>query len=312
VIFEIPDLINELVPGLVDGCHVSVACVRTTRPKYLVFGAATDRPACVVQFGPTDAMEREHHVLTSLHPVVPELVAAPLACAVWRGAFSAQVQSGLPGVPWFRLTDRIRSAQAWGSLGQRAQTALACFHEAVRRVPEWNGTVQAGEELRRQTMLCELNGIHLSGQTHESIDATAELLDSLGRRRHFHQHGDYCINNLLVSRFGIAVIDFEEFGGTMMPWHDEIGLALSLNELSPQGARPLSEAVCAVPMPEYVEWPKPTESDVFRGFILHHLLWRINQCIDRPTRMPMRSSLARAVEQFAGERGNSRLTPARC
>ncbi|HMB04977.1 MAG TPA: hypothetical protein VKP69_14710, partial [Isosphaeraceae bacterium] len=58
MILEIPGVVSELVPGLLDGGEVSVAYVRTTQPKYLVFGLDPSRPACVVQFGPGDEMER--------------------------------------------------------------------------------------------------------------------------------------------------------------------------------------------------------------------------------------------------------------
>jgi hypothetical protein len=299
VILEIPGLIRELVPGLLDGGHVSVACVRTTRPKYLVFGVDADRPACVVQFGAVEAMEREHRALSLLHPVLPDLVAAPLACVVWRGSLSVQVQSGLSGLPWFRLADRVRSAREWNSLGRRAIATLARFHQAVREVAEWTGSVQPGMELRRQATICEMHDTGLSARARDCIDEAAEQLDDLGTRRHFWQHGDYCLNNLLVSRSGLAVIDFEEFGGTLMPWHDEIGLALSVNDLSCYGAPSLADALGAIPMPEHPDWPRPSTGYWFRGFVLHHLLWRINQAAVRPSRARIQASLAEAIEWIA-------------
>jgi hypothetical protein len=312
VILEIPDLIRELVPGLLASDHVSVACVRTTRPKYLVFGVDADRPACVVQFGPAEAMEREDHILSRLHPALPDLVAAPLACAAWRGGLSVQVQSGLPGLPWFRLASRVGSAREWSSLGRRALAALSRFHDAVRGVAEWSGMVQPGMELRRQAIVCQRHGSSLSGRALDCIDAAAELLDELGTRHHFCQHGDYCLNNLLVSRSTLAIIDFEEFGGTLMPWHDEVGLALSLNDLSPQGVRPLAEALGAVSMPAYADWPRPSEGDRFRGFVLHHLLWRMNQAANRPTRVRMRATLVEAIEQVAAAPASYPLNRAGC
>ncbi len=41
------------------------------------------------------------------------------------------------------------------------------------------------------------------------------------------QHGDFSLNNLMVSPDSMAVIDFEEFGLTRMPLHDAFGLAFS-------------------------------------------------------------------------------------
>jgi hypothetical protein len=257
-------------------------------------------------------MEREHHALALLHPVLPDLVAAPLACAAWQGDLWVQVQSGLSGLPWFRLTDRVRSAPEWNSLGRRALAALARFHRVVRGVGEWTGLVQPGMELRRQATICEMHDTSLSARARDCIGAAAEQLDDLGTRRHFWQHGDYCLNNLLVSRSGLAIIDFEEFGGTLMPWHDEIGLALSVNDLSSRGAPSLAVALGALPMPEHPDWPRPSTGCWFRGFVLHHLLWRINQAAARPARARMQSSLSAAIEQLAAEPVASQFARATC
>lgn len=312
MILEIPALLSELVPGLVDGARLSVACVRTTQPKFLVFTGDANRPACVVQFGLQRELERTQSILSVLHKALPDMVAAPLACAAWRGDLYVQIQAGLPGMPWFRLADRVRSAQAWKSLGQRALAALRQFQDAVRGVPEWTGTLRPGLELRRQALVCEGLGIGLSVRAREVIDAAAELLDDLGERPHFWQHGDYCLNNLLVSRSGLAIIDFEEFGGTSMPWHDEIGLTLSLNDLSPQGARPVVKAFESVPLPDHAGWPRPSDPDLFRGFVLYHLLWRINQAAGRPTRARARAALVEVLEQLAAEPKASRFARAGC
>ena len=43
MILVIPDLVRRFMPDLLRGGPVSVACVRTTRPKFLVFGADADR-----------------------------------------------------------------------------------------------------------------------------------------------------------------------------------------------------------------------------------------------------------------------------
>ena len=42
------------------------------------------------------------------------------------------------------------------------------------------------------------------------------------------QHGDFSLNNLLVSPESIAIIGFDEFGRTRDPLHDVFGLALSV------------------------------------------------------------------------------------
>ena len=51
------------------------------------------------------------------------------------------------------------------------------------------------------------------------------------------------LNNLLVSETAVSVIDFDEFGGTLVPLHDAFGLALSV-PLSQSDSCPLSFAEC--------------------------------------------------------------------
>lgn len=297
MILHIPEILARLLPGLRDRGPLSIACVRTTRPKYLVFGARGDHPTCVAQFGPGDEMEWVHSVLTRLRRELPDLVARPLACAAWQGDTWVQIQSGLPGMPWFRLVEKTRSRREWASLGKRARAALERFHGAVRRVPSWSVPVHPGEQLRQQARSCVEHGIPLSGLAHEFIAEAGTHLDDLGERPHFWQHGDFCLNNLLVQPSELAIIDFEEFGATAMPYHDEIGLALSLNDFATGGRRLLPEDFGG--LPELAGWPAARDADYFLGFLLHHLLWRINQSVTRPTRARIREVLVATVEQLA-------------
>jgi hypothetical protein len=252
-----------------------------------------------VQFGPQDELLRVHDILRRLHEHLPELVAKPLACQPWNGDTFVQIQSGLPGLPWFRLANQFRSRAAWAGLRARAADVLARLHAVVRRVPEWSARLNPALELRRQSGVCVQRGVGLSPRARDRINEWAEPLERLAGVPWFWQHGDFCLNNLLVSPHRLAVIDFEEFGYTSMPLHDEVGLALSVNALAREAGRVarLAEDLRAClgqsdhrPQfgPEY--WP---------GLFAHHLLWRINQSHDWPTRSRIRAALVGLVEKFA-------------
>jgi aminoglycoside phosphotransferase len=298
MILEVPEIVSRLLPGLFRDDPVSVACVWTTQPKYLVFGADRDRPVCVVQVGPRAETERVQAILTRLHALIPDVVAEPLACVPVAGNECVLVQSGLPGVPWFRLSNLLRSPVEWVRMGERALVTLERLHAAVREVPEWTGSTHPGKELRRQAATCRGQSVAFTPRADDYIDAAAERLDGLGEVPCHWQHGDYCLNNLLVSRSGVAVIDLDEFGLTSVPLHDRMGLALSVSDLAPGGPAPLrlreNLAACSR---TGAGWLDPGEH--LPGLFLHHLLWRINRCHGRPTRARTRGHLVSVVDELA-------------
>jgi hypothetical protein len=299
LILTIPELVLQLVPQLFRGSPVSVACVRTTRPKFLVFGADGRRPACVVQFGPRHELERVHEIMGCLHARLPEMVAEPLVCQRWRDGTYVQIQTGLPGIPWFRLAHSFRSAGAWTELRERALAALRRLQAAVQAVPEWSASVNPVGELQSQVSLCTERGQDFSTRVHDRIREWSEPLQPLADLRSFWQHGDFCLNNLLVSPDRLAIIDFEEFGCTSMPLHDEFGLALSVNALARDAGLnvPLADDLGA--SHGAAELKDVLGPEHLPGLFLHHLLWRINQCHGRPTRTRIQAALIAQVEQFA-------------
>ena len=81
---EIVSVVEQLAPGLVQRDNASVACVCTTRPKYLVFNRKSKQPACVVEFGPAERLVRVDGILSELHPRFPSGVARPIVCTSWH------------------------------------------------------------------------------------------------------------------------------------------------------------------------------------------------------------------------------------
>jgi hypothetical protein len=129
----------------------------------------------------------------------------------------------------------------------------------------------------------------------------SEELDVLGRLASSWQHGDYCLNNLLVDDSRISIIDFEEFGTTSMPLQDELGLALSTYLLAPRSARtvPLHEHVQACV--ENAIGAEPELAKQIPGLFLYYLLRRVNLCHGHPTRARVRRRLIEVAESVAGD-----------
>jgi hypothetical protein len=119
-------------------------------------------------------------------------------------------------------------------------------------------------------------------------------LDDMGEVHASWQHGDFCLNNLLVSSHAISVIDFAEFGDTSMPLQDEIGLALSLYMLAPREARTVS-------LRDHLnacldDGQKPAAEESLRGLLLYYFIRRINRSHGQPNREAMARRLNAAAE----------------
>lgn len=284
--------VRELAPALFVHQRPSVVRIETTRQIFLVFGSDWRQPACVAQVGSREHLERLHAILTTLHDRVPDLVPASLACVPWHTGQYLHLQAGLPGVPWFRLRERLRTVRDWTQLQNRAGQALARLHAAVADSPEWRSHVWPAEHLLRQIKLLTDRDGEWASHTIHAAEQQAHRLQTLGAVDWVWQHGDFCVNNLLIAPTSLAIIDFEEFGATSVPLHDEIGLGLSLHEFSSaeytwKGA---GQCIRACVDPTLRKWPQL--SAYLPAFILHHLVWRINQCHERPRRQAVRALLA--------------------
>ena len=305
----IVSLVDQLIPGLLQRGDASVACVCTTRPKYLVFNKKARQPACVVEFGPRERLVRVDGILSELHPRFPDGVARPLCCTSWKNGTYVQIQEGLAGMPWFRLSDGLASAADWRAVIDRAVAAMQRLHAATRDVPVWNGRALAGAELRRQATLCNRDDSVLSDRVLQRVRAWSYELDAAGPMSSCWQHGDFSLNNLLVAEASVSVIDFDEFGGTLVPLHDAFGLALSV-PLSQSGRCPLSPADCIAQCVEPARQDEGIDAAYLPALLMHHLLWRINQCQGLDRRAALRhillgwvANLADAPESFLSSFG---------
>jgi phosphotransferase family enzyme len=281
VILDVPAIASRLAPELLgDAAGLAAICIRTTNPKFLLFRGESRFPTCVAQVGSRPELERTDVVLARIHAAAPGLAARPLGLAPLEGDRCVHLQSGMPGLPWFVINDRIRTRPQWEQVVAQSVSALKKLQNAIGAYADWRVTLRPGQELRRQASICVQNGNALSERARRCIDEQAAVLDSLGEIPSQYQHGDFCLNNLLIGEREAAVIDFDEFGRTAMPLHDEIGLALSVADL------------CR--FPDLSQFPR---HDQFRGLYLHHLIWRINQANPWPTRTRMRLQLLEKVER---------------
>src|SRR5262245_2476094 len=297
MMLDIVSIVRGLLPDLLTSANPSVASVCTTRPKYLVFDGDPSQPACVVEFGEPDRLVRIDRILRALRGRMSSGIPESLCCAEWRTGTYVHVQEGLAGAPWFRVSEGIVSEAQWRRLLDRSVDAMRRLHVATRRLDAWTGRVDVAEELDRQVTLCRSRGIGLGDAALARADEWGCHATEAGPLATCWQHGDFSLNNLLVAPDSVAIIDFEEFGGTSVPLHDAFGLALSVT-LSQGDACTLPRQECIRACVSTAAADEAVEPACIPALLLHHLLWRVNQCHGLSRRAPLARTLLSWIDQL--------------
>lgn len=277
----VEEIVRSFAPGLLPAGPVSVAYIRTTRPKYLLFAGSASSPSWVVQFGALDDLIAAHRAQSRLHSQLPGMVGNSVMLEPCGPDRYLNIQQGMPGTPWFRLRARNRSARDWSQAVERAQHALDRLHHATMRYPEWVCSVRPADALRDEVGELTKRLERVPAGLVEWTARHADRLEELHGIESCVQHGDFCFNNLLVADSGVAVIDFEEFGLTSMPLHDAIGLELSLEELAPSLGIRMRRAILQVALDGHGGRIRPRH---LAGLHMHYFAWRINRSVGVPKR----------------------------
>jgi aminoglycoside phosphotransferase len=275
VILELPDLLARLLPARAGGSHLRFVAVHHAKLVFLAFRDGAPDPEFVITVSSETEIRRLHDVLTRLHRTIPRLTAESLAIGRSPDGRFLQIQSAVPGMPWVSLAGSLRAMDR-RRLYARALDVLRALHAAIDAVPPWHSRISPSGELRRQLDLCAAYGVALSTQALQFAESCAENLADLGELTCHWQHGDYCANNLMIAGPDVRIFDFDEFGLTAMPLHDELALAFSVHEMaSADGAsRPIAEDIrtCVA----VAVAARPVLTDHLRGLLVHHLLWHMN------------------------------------
>jgi hypothetical protein len=295
VILDAAAALDKLVPHLTPRGERSVALLRTATPRVLVFTAGAEVPVCTLEFGRREDLEKIHSVLSRLHPLVPDLVPESLACEAWDSRRWVLVQSGLAGRPWFGLTRRTRTGGDWEHVLNVTLEALDRLHGAVRRIPEWTSSISPAAELRAVGTRLATLGVELPEGSAAAVEAQARELEELGEVAGFCQHGDFCLNNVMIGAQSVGIVDFEDFGLTSMPLQDRIGLALSVAELSSTTATVDPVDPLAVFLGRGRDTVPPP---AIPGLVLYYLLWRVERAHGVRERSGKKTALLRQIADF--------------
>jgi hypothetical protein len=291
----IKSLIIDLFPGQYNSRNeLSVACVSTSNPVYLVFNRAEQYPAYVVRISKSEEIRTTHQITEKIYEFVGDLSPQPLNLSK-SGKKYISVQKGLKGNPWFQITKKYSTTTQWNALKDRAVGTLNQFHNGINTSSYWGKPCKPGHELRQCYRQCIDSGTKLPSGISEQIDILSSQLDKLGTINTYPQHGDFSINNLIIEDDKIHIIDFEDFGMTYMPLHDQFTLALSHFQLSPKFAKTSLGNEVNLCVIGHLELNRFSEKHL-SGFFLHHLLFRLGAWSQN--RLPYREWLLTILDKF--------------
>lgn len=292
----IESLVKKLLPEICQNQKLSIVCLVTSNPVYLVFIENSCSPDLVVRISSSADICLAHQVTESLYKILGDLIPQPLLQVKTNGRNIA-IQKGVNGCPWFQLACKYSTTAQKEKIYIRAIEALNKLHQAVSASSDWNEVISPSRELRKTYQQCLDSGTALPVGTDKLLQQSCTSLDGLGEISVFPQHGDFCLNNLIIDDTKIHIIDFEDFGMTCMPLHDQFTLALSFHQLLPQSGRgTISGAINACINDALA--PTLQDASILHGLFLHHLLLRLGAWSQSEKRIQYRQWLLSILENF--------------
>jgi len=292
----VDSIVQPFTEGNASTEKLSVACISTTNPVYLVFKDGSTRPEFVLRRADSTDVVRAHEITEKLFAISGGLVPEPLGIVISNGHEYA-IQKGVGGSPWFQIAAQYSSEVDWDNLRSRALQVLTRLHENSSRIAEWSCTCKPGELIRESLSVCLSIGTKLSDLVISRVEEMAKQLDIIGELKVFPQHGDFCLNNLMVEKKDMHVIDFEDFGMTNLPLFDEFTLALSLASQAPESAGSSFEKELFLCTQEKLE-QLGIERDLLPSLFMCHLLVRLGPWSAGVQRKEYREWLLSVLDRF--------------
>lgn len=295
------DFIKQIVgrvsgtPSWKDG-ELSVACIATSNPVYLVFDHSREEPLYVVR--QTSSSEiNTHHISEKLHRVAGSLVPEPVGLVTNQG-HDYSIQKGVPGSPWFQISQHYSTPEQWDRLRNTAYNSLKQFQTRLSTLKEEHRIILPGKELRSAFAEFAKSGTPPPDGLERKVDYYTERLDELGEIEGSPQHGDFSLNNLIFNGDQVTIIDFEDFGITHMPLFDEFTLAASFVTTPPDDLGKDVSVELGLCVQKAAAGGGPFDAEVIKGLFLYHLLLRLGPWSSSQKRQPYRQWLLTLLARF--------------
>lgn len=288
--------------GLEPSLDLRVAFVKSTDPIFLLFATHQAHPLFVVKVAVEQELRRRLDFKRRLYDLMPEAVARPFGVFPLDGGYAMFVQNGLPGLPWFRLADRLRSPADWLELRGRCAAQLQRFQTAVASQPDWvvpATDFAAGIREVRARLSAVL--APLPPGVDVALGEATGVLEALGPVPAIFQHGDFVLNNILVGDDRLAVLDLVDFGKWRVPLLDAFALGSSVHIHAsshvPWHPLPADLAACAAAAPDGRGYTARQKT----AFYAYFLLAAISDTLQRPTRATIRLTYLDYLRDLAAD-----------
>jgi hypothetical protein len=267
--------------------QASLICITTSNPVFLAFSDKTHPDYAIHNTQAGELKKRQE-----IYNVLGSLISKPVD-EINSHEQTFFMESGLPGKPWFQLINSKQFSMI--DIKERACNALISFKNKVESYENWNCAIDIQAVFFAQ--FAESHGLRnfspeIEGFCQELSDITPKSTMVSG-----WQHGDFCINNLIFSNAETYIIDFEEFGDTLMPLQDELSLALSFYiQRSEQSFEFLEQdlAYCLKPVDKSLLPFMPM-------LFTFHLLFRLGQWGENPNRNYICNWLHNILQEYVSD-----------
>ncbi len=214
----------------IDIRDFQIILLHATRPTYLLFSRQDSSPKFVIKTGIADHLRSVYSRMAALYKLLPERIPKPISITDLGSGDAAFLQCGVVGSPWFDYCSRTRTRAGWEHISSAAIGLWTEFDNAVSSKQEWIRTIDPANQIKKlsEELLEKCTDFDL--RLRDRVSTTAEDWGSGHTIQHHIQHGDFCLNNMILEKErGFRLIDFDDFGRVECPLFDAFSLAYSIH-----------------------------------------------------------------------------------
>lgn len=251
----------------------------TTNNIYLIFNDS-DHPDFALHEIDENDIEKQFDTKVKLFEILGDMVAEPLKVIKNHGNLYL-VERGLRGKPWFQIA--TQSKNNWSQIKTQSLLALNHFQKSISTEKTWHREINLAGELKKQYLeSCKYNQLD-TPNIRKHYDYFFSQLANVNNVNSQFQHGDFCINNILHDQERTHLIDFEDFGKTSMPLHDNFSLALSFFHI--QGSTNFKDLTNEINLClSYSKLSPNFSKEVISALFFYHLMFRLGSWSNKETR----------------------------
>lgn len=196
-----------------------------TNRCYLVFTSRQSKPIYAIKFMPVDTVKRVMANTLELHQSMPNLIPKPVCTGLW-GEDGYYIEKAIDRSMHFTLNENATNLNV-SAFKDKCLNSLQLFSATVAIKTHWQVAINIQQELTQLWKRMANSSEFTLSSWRTEIDKIISLPTIQPVIESHFQHGDFCLNNLIIQEDAVHCIDLEEFGDCSIPLYDEFSLAIS-------------------------------------------------------------------------------------